>query len=226
MVPEAKQRGVLKGFYTIPIGGRTNAATPDRLLLALRRGRWVAVYFVAEHNYDLAERVIATWISSIKDRPRQTEASLAKTADEDQCPYCGDDGLMRGGRYRCQGCMRTFADPSRRTASPSGLTFSTKTRSSGTAMQIDALLGGKSVGRIVVTMPGRPTASVEGIFVDPDFRRQGIGTALFNEARKSSPGLQHSPHRTPDGDDFARSLDPDLEPASIYEPDLWMDLSH
>ncbi len=34
---------------------------------------------------------------------------MVKTADDDQCPFCSDDGLPIGGHeYRCQGCGRTF----------------------------------------------------------------------------------------------------------------------
>lgn len=34
---------------------------------------------------------------------------MVKTADDDQCPYCLDDGVAIGGKeYRCQGCGRTF----------------------------------------------------------------------------------------------------------------------
>ena len=42
-------------------------------------------------------------------RFEQNTAGWRKTADDDQCPYCSDGGLaIGGGRYRCQGCGRTF----------------------------------------------------------------------------------------------------------------------
>lgn len=109
LTPDAKQRE-LRGYYTIPVGGIVST-TPDRLLLVHREGVWLAVYFVANHNYTAAEHVIEAWEESTGIAPRRTESSLTKVADEDQCPYCHGDGLMRGGRYRCQDCMRTFAAP-------------------------------------------------------------------------------------------------------------------
>jgi hypothetical protein len=36
------------------------------------------------------------------------QAALRKEADEDQCPNCGDDALIRKGAYQCQGCGHRF----------------------------------------------------------------------------------------------------------------------
>jgi GNAT superfamily N-acetyltransferase len=51
------------------------------------------------------------------------------------------------------------------------------------------------------------TGVVNGIEVDPEHRRKGVATAMWDYAQKhASVKPRHSPSRTPEGDAWAKSL--------------------
>lgn len=50
------------------------------------------------------------------------------------------------------------------------------------------------------------THKIEGVWVSPRFRRNGIATALFMMAREMYPDIHHSAMRTNDGEAWALSL--------------------
>lgn len=49
---------------------------------------------------------------------------------------------------------------------------------------------------------------VNSLWVEPDYRRQGIGTQLYEHAKVVSPDIEHSVERSDAGDAFVRSVDP------------------
>ena len=53
--------------------------------------------------------------------------------------------------------------------------------------------------------PERPD-TVSWVDVDPDFRRHGIGAAMWEHAKNFNPDLVHSPQRSIEGDDWAHAV--------------------
>jgi GNAT superfamily N-acetyltransferase len=51
---------------------------------------------------------------------------------------------------------------------------------------------------------------IEKLFVDPQHRRKGLATSLFNMAQWLNPAPKHSAWRTDDGDAWAKSITNDL----------------
>lgn len=98
---------------------------------------------------------------------------------------------------------------------------------------IEAYLEGREVGFIEWAEPwpsGRmkvwgdwvsvlPKAGIMDIQVDADMRRQGIGRALVEEARKIHPDLEHSTFLSPDGKLFAQAVGSTAPKIIVGEPD-------
>lgn len=101
---------------------------------------------------------------------------------------------------------------SQKTASKSSMEFrhSVETADPGNPAgaqigRVDALLGDRVVGSLHWWMGDRPR--VRGVQVEPEHRRQGIATRLWQEARQIEPSLRHSLSQTDDGDAWVKSLD-------------------
>lgn len=75
---------------------------------------------------------------------------------------------------------------------------------------VRAYLGEINVGGI----KWRSDHEIDGLWVEPDYRRQGIATALYEKAQGHTEGkLKHSPYRTREGDAWARSVGGYLPPS-------------
>ena len=70
--------------------------------------------------------------------------------------------------------------------------------------------------------PERPN-TISWIDVDPDFRRQGIGAAMYEHAKRFNPDLQHSEQRSIEGDDWAHAVGGHLPPLMDEDDDDWME---
>lgn len=54
---------------------------------------------------------------------------------------------------------------------------------------------------------------IQSIWVHEDYRRRGIATKLYREARKRASGsIRHSSYRTQEGDDWAKAVGGYLPP--------------
>jgi GNAT superfamily N-acetyltransferase len=63
---------------------------------------------------------------------------------------------------------------------------------------------GRSVGKLEWDSG---TGDIQGVEVDPEHRRKGIATAMWNRAQEVSKGnVGHSPARSDEGDAWARSV--------------------
>jgi ribosomal protein S18 acetylase RimI-like enzyme len=98
----------------------------------------------------------------------------------------------------------------------------TERRSSGDYIRtLDVHLGGEHVGRLEVEGGAYSTSAGElrEIEVKEGYRRQGIATALWQEAarRWSDISLRHSELRTRDGDAWAKEVGDDLPPLRLSD---------
>jgi len=60
---------------------------------------------------------------------------------------------------------------------------------------------------------------IQTLDVDREYRRMGVATALWEEAKRINPALHHSPLRSDRGDAWARSVTPDVAPRQwAFEP--------
>lgn len=66
------------------------------------------------------------------------------------------------------------------------------------------------------------TPVIDGIHVEPCYRRQGIATAMWQLAREHCPDLQHSQECTPVGYAWARSVGGYVPSVTIVDPGRYL----
>lgn len=75
---------------------------------------------------------------------------------------------------------------------------------------------GREAGRITLDNLKNGKRQISSIYVEDGLRRQGLGTALFLEAKKQGLKPAHSPDRTVKGDAFAKNVGGDVPEKDVY----------